>query len=261
VSNEEGSAIGWDLPPWETTYPTPFVQQSTYEFSVRVPAGPVSTAEYMNGFFTVKYRHQDMDQNFYASVISADGTNPTVTITKPLAGTIFNRGSKTVSATATDNVGVVGVQFKLNGADLNAEDTTEPFSIYWDTTKLYSGSYILSAMARDALGNTTLSSDVPVKVNACPTCNLTAGKVGTTYTKTLIEAVWIVGAKPTAGTIPPGMYTIEDMFDGISNTRLRLGGKPTKAGIYSFTLQVRFSKIGGGSVNYWYPSYQIEIKP
>ena len=33
----------------------------------------------------------------------------------------------TVSATAADNVGVAGVQFKLDGANLGAEDTTSPY--------------------------------------------------------------------------------------------------------------------------------------
>ena len=40
-------------------------------------------------------------------------------------------GTVTVSANATDNVGVAGVQFLLDGADLAAEDTTAPYSVSW----------------------------------------------------------------------------------------------------------------------------------
>ena len=50
---------------------------------------------------------------------------PAVAITAPVGGSTIS-GSIAVSATASDNVGVVGVQFKLDGANLGAEDTTAP---------------------------------------------------------------------------------------------------------------------------------------
>jgi hypothetical protein len=34
-----------------------------------------------------------------------------------------------IQAEATDDVGVVGVQFKLNGFDLGVEDTTAPYGL------------------------------------------------------------------------------------------------------------------------------------
>ena len=37
-------------------------------------------------------------------------------------------GTVTLSAAASDNVGVAGVQFKLDGVNLGAEDTTSPYS-------------------------------------------------------------------------------------------------------------------------------------
>src|SRR5207247_4013274 len=46
-----------------------------------------------------------------------DTTPPTVAITAPAAGATV-AGTVTVSASASDNVGVVGVQFKLDGASL-----------------------------------------------------------------------------------------------------------------------------------------------
>src|SRR5207302_7538160 len=62
-----------------------------------------------------------------------DGTAPTVSITAPSAGATVT-GSVTVSANAADNVGVVGVQFKLDGANLGTEDLSAPYSTSWDTT-------------------------------------------------------------------------------------------------------------------------------
>ena len=50
-------------------------------------------------------------------------------MTAPAGGATV-RGTTTVTATATDdNVGVVGVQFKLDGANLGAEDTTAPYAL------------------------------------------------------------------------------------------------------------------------------------
>src|SRR5437867_3743405 len=85
-------------------------------------------------------------------IVFNDKTPPTVTITSPANGTtVF--GTVTVSAMATDNVGVAGVQFKLDGVNLGAEFTTAPYSISWDTTTSSNRSHILRAVARDAAGN------------------------------------------------------------------------------------------------------------
>src|SRR5204862_522853 len=46
-----------------------------------------------------------------------DGAAPTVSITAPAAGATVS-STITVTATASDNVGVAGVQFKLDGATL-----------------------------------------------------------------------------------------------------------------------------------------------
>ena len=52
-------------------------------------------------------------------------------ITAP-TGTVS--GTVTLTATATDNVGVAGVQFLLDNNPLAAEDTTSPYSVTWNTT-------------------------------------------------------------------------------------------------------------------------------
>ena len=72
----------------------------------------------------------------------------------------------TVSANATDNVGVVGVQFRLDGANLGPEDTVGPYSVAWNTTITTSRSHTLTAVVRDAAGNTTTSAPVTVIVPA-----------------------------------------------------------------------------------------------
>gem|GEM_PF-3270818 len=94
---------------------------------------------------------------------SADTTPPTIAVAAPLAGATVS-GRVTVSANATDNVGVAAVQFKLDGVILGVQVTTPPYAITWDTTTAASGVHTLSAVARDASGNTGTSAGVTVTV-------------------------------------------------------------------------------------------------
>jgi hypothetical protein len=93
-----------------------------------------------------------------------DTTPPTVALTAPAGGATVS-GTVAVSATASDNVGVVGVQFRLDGANVGAEDTTSPYSVGWTTTSVTNGSHTLTAVARDAAGNTTTSASRTVTVS------------------------------------------------------------------------------------------------
>jgi hypothetical protein len=71
----------------------------------------------------------------------------------------------TFSADASDNVGVVGVQFKLDGVNLSAEDTAAPYAMTWDSTTASNGTHTVTAVARDGVGNRTVSAPVVVTVN------------------------------------------------------------------------------------------------
>ena len=94
---------------------------------------------------------------------ASDTTPPTVSITAPANGTNV-AGTFTVSATASDNVGVVGVQFKLDGVNLGAELTAAPYALLWNTTTVLNGPHTLTAVARDAAGNTATTTAVTVTV-------------------------------------------------------------------------------------------------
>jgi hypothetical protein len=103
-----------------------------------------------------------------ATVGSGDTTPPTVSITAPAGGATL-AGVVTVTASAGDDVGVAGVRFILDGQTLGSEDTTAPYSVSWDTTTAANGTHTLSAVARDAAGNTTTATAVPVTVqNTAP---------------------------------------------------------------------------------------------
>ena len=95
----------------------------------------------------------------------SDTTPPTVSITAPASGATVSGTAVTVAATASDNVGVAGVQFKLDGANLGAEDTASPYSVTWNSTTATNGSHTLTAVARDAAGNMTISVGASVTAN------------------------------------------------------------------------------------------------
>src|SRR5437870_8365542 len=98
-------------------------------------------------------------------LVTVDNVSTTVSLTSPGNGAAIS-GTITVSATASDNVGVAGVQFQLDGANLGAEVTAAPYSVSWNTTTASSGSHTLTAIARDAAGNRTTSSAVAVTVTS-----------------------------------------------------------------------------------------------
>ena len=98
-----------------------------------------------------------------------DATAPTAAIISPADGATVS-GAVAVTASASDNTGVVGVQFKLDGANLGEEDHTAPYEVSWDTTSSSNGLHTLTAVARDAVGLQYVSSPVQVSVaNGPPT--------------------------------------------------------------------------------------------
>jgi hypothetical protein len=99
----------------------------------------------VSGSYTLRLTVSD------GSLSASDDVIITVAVVQTCGSTVS--GTHTLSATATDNLGVVGVQLQLDGANLEAELTTFPYSIQWDTSTASNGCHTLSAVARDAAGN------------------------------------------------------------------------------------------------------------
>jgi hypothetical protein len=92
-----------------------------------------------------------------------NSTPPVVSVTSPANASSVG-GTTSVTASASDNVGVSRVDFYLNGA-LTASVNTSPYGYGWDTTTVANGTYTLSAKAYDAAGNVGQSSPVAVTVS------------------------------------------------------------------------------------------------
>ena len=124
-----------------------------------------------------RVRSQDASGNLAVSAdstlttIAVDTTAPTISIASPAASAVVS-GTITVSATASDNVGVVGVQYKLDGANLSAEQTIAPYAISWDTTAATNAAHTLTAVARDAAGNAATSAPVTITVSNLPSVSV-----------------------------------------------------------------------------------------
>src|SRR4029079_13646582 len=99
--------------------------------------------------------------NQAAATVTTDPEAPAVALTAPAAGATVS-SAVSVTAAASDNVGVSGVQFLLDGNALGAEDIVAPYSVSWNTTAASNASHVLTARARDAAGNVTTSAPVTV---------------------------------------------------------------------------------------------------
>ena len=134
-----------------------------------------------------------------------DATPPSVSITAPVANSTVS-GVITINATASDNVSVAGVQFKIDGVNSGAEVTSSPYSMQWSSTLVANGTHTITAVARDGSGNSTTSTPISVIINNTGTNGLVAAygfneTTGTTFSDssgngnngTVFQATWNTG--------------------------------------------------------------------
>ncbi|KFE72344.1 S8 family serine peptidase [Hyalangium minutum] len=136
-----------------------------------------------------------------------DTTAPSTSITSPAGGATLG-GTATISASASDNVGVTKVEF-YSGTTLLGSDTSSPYSFDWNTATVANGTYSLTTKAFDAAGNTATSAPVSVSVNnttgSCSTATQLLinpgfeGTSGWTTSSGVINAT-TSGSAPYAGT-------------------------------------------------------------
>ena len=119
------------------------------------------------------------------ATFTVDNTAPAVSITAPADLATVSGSTVSVTADATDAVGVVGVQFKLDGTNLEAEDTTSTYEVTWDSTSASEGSHTITAVARDAAGNSTTSGTITVTVDNIVIPSVTTGVASSVATSTL----------------------------------------------------------------------------
>ena len=150
-----------------------------------------------------------------------------------------------VTATAADNVAVAGVQFKLDGGNLGAEDTASPYGITWDTTTATNGSHTLTAVARDGAGNTTTSTGVTVTVSntAPPPLRVLLGDQAI-ETKTDFNNEGLAEASQTTATASGTLSKVSVYIDATSTASKVL------VGVYTDTLGHPGTLVSQGILNF-----------
>jgi hypothetical protein len=205
-----------------------------------------NTTTVSNGSHTLRAHARDAAGNVTTSGtlsitvnnVAADTTAPTVALSAPASGANVS-GTVTVSASASDNVGVVSVQFQLNGVNLGAADTTAPYSLSWNTTGAGNGTHSLRAIATDAAGNTTTSASRSVTVNnvssdtTAPTVSLTAPASNATVSNNVTvsasasDNVGVVAVQFTLNGVNLGSPDTSAPFSLTWNTRGAANGDHT----------------------------------
>jgi hypothetical protein len=234
-----------------------------YEGATSPHSVPWDTTTVEDGSHTLAAVARDAADNRRSAAVTVtvsngDTTPPAVTITSPESEAPVS-GIVTVVASASDNVDVVGVQFFLDDAPLDLEDTTAPYEVPWDTMTATEGSHTLTAMARDAAGHTATSDPVTVTVaNGAgpditpPTVAITSPMSGDTVTQPVTvradasDDVGVAGVRffvddaeiGTEDTAPPYETSLWDagFTDGSSHTLTAVardvaGNTATSAGV------------------------------
>jgi ELWxxDGT repeat protein len=135
-----------------------------------------NTASVADGLHTLTAKAHDAAGNVTTSAgveVLVDNTAPTTTLSAP-AQNAHVRGSVQLSATASDNVGVAGVEF-YDGPALLGAVYAPPYELSWNTTGAADGIHLLTARAFDSVGNVSVSVEVSVTVdNTAPAAALSA---------------------------------------------------------------------------------------
>ncbi len=149
---------------------------------------------------------------FGLTVAYADTVAPAVAILTPADGSKVS-GISAITGTATDNVGVAGVQFQVDGVDLGSENTVSPYGVSWNTTSAADGAHVLTAVARDAAGNTTTSTAVGVTVDNAPSVISAVAATGVTSNGAIV--VWTT-SEPGDTQVEYGTSTAYGMRTALS---------------------------------------------
>jgi subtilisin family serine protease len=183
-----------------------------------------------------------------------DTTPPTTSITSPANGATVS-GTITVSANASDDVGVTRVELYVDGGLLGT-DTSSPYQFSWNTASVANGSHSLQTRAYDAAGNVGSSAVVTVTVSNSAGGELivNGGFEGSASPWVLSgNAYWSTGGYPHSGT----GYTVLGYYNYASGSEYQTvsipAGHPAN---YTFWLNVTTSESGSTA----YDFLRIEVR-
>ncbi|MEK7174021.1 MAG: Ig-like domain-containing protein, partial [Patescibacteria group bacterium] len=226
---------------------------TTYQYRVRAE----DAAGNLSGYSTI------------ASAATTDTVAPTVSITSPASNDTV-AGTIPVTANATDNIGVLGVQFLLDGVNLGSEDTTAPYSISWNTTSVLDGSHILTARARDAAANVTTSGGITVNVlnNPPPPFNFSLSSDGNKGVAQGASVANTITATLVSGTTRTVSFSASGFPSGATGVFLPINCDPGCSTVLTITtlpttpvgpVTITVTGVGNGTTRT--VSFQLSVTP
>ncbi len=145
-----------------------------------------------------------------ANTASVDTTLPTVAITTPTTGATVSGSAVTLSAMASDNRAIASVQFLVDGKNVGAPDTAQPYTVQWNSSAVANGSHSITATARDTSGNARTSVTTVVQVS---------NQVATPLPVPVVSVSPGTYDRPMRITLSaPGAGSIHYTFDGTAPT-------------------------------------------
>lgn len=261
-----------------STDDTAVTKLEVYVSGVTAPLATVTTnpgsysnafdiSNWPNGDYTITVKAYDAAGNIGTATAaitvnrttSTDTTPPTVSLSKPVAGTFG--GTISMGATASDDSGVVTKVEFYQGTTLLGTATTSPYAYAWDSTKVANGSYTITAKAYDAAGNVGTSAAVTVTVSN--TAGTTPTTPATSFTTPMVDNATknltasfsgpcnSVGASGPADTTkaPAGQALIAGASFALScgTTGVTADVSLSLAGVYD-TAKLRVYKLNGSTL-------------
>ncbi|GGJ18646.1 Ig-like domain-containing protein [Deinococcus roseus] len=176
--------------------------------------------------------------------ITSDTTPPNVSVAAS-PSSLTAAGTVTVTATASDNVGVSKVEFYRNGA-LVSTDTTSPYQYSQSFAAGQNGTYAFTAKAFDAAGNnkTSAAANVTVNIPVQPTGRIYVGYAGT----------WNTSLNDLVPANIPSYYTHVNIAFANPKLTYRKGDYQT-LGFNDTNTGLQF--VEGAAANPWSPPVQM----
>jgi len=164
--NQYGATVQWDAAsasPWfeyvakRTRHTVWFENASSVDAKLQV-----NVAQDVGGVTFWRLGGQDPEvwsalrTRFGSTGIGPDSVAPSVSIISPANGGALLKTQR-IEARASDNIGVVRVEFYVNDG-LLASDSSPPYVVYWNTRRAAPGPYEIKAIAYDAIGNSSAAT-------------------------------------------------------------------------------------------------------
>ncbi len=150
----------------------------------------ISGLDPAHSYYFAVTAYNSAGESAYSNLVSIpELTVPSTSISYPASNATVS-GTVTITANASDNIGVSRVEFYVNGV-LKGTDTSSPYTYSWNTSSLAAGSYTLMTRAYDAAGNAGQSGSVVVTIfrdTAAPVVAMTSPAANATVRGTVTIA-------------------------------------------------------------------------